>query len=104
MSASLLVAAIATTSSVMRAAVLVLDLAECTDEGSSCLRDAQRWVYDRFLKSLIRVDADVFEVQASGACDALLRGDETTAGLVDDDLIAAGEVRTPPQIQLPNPA
>lgn len=94
-SASLLIAAITTTSALMRAAKTVVDLSECTDADSECLRDAQRWVYDRFLRSLVRIDASVFEAQASGACDAL--GARTASGT--DELSGSGlspvEVRPP---------
>ena len=94
-SASLLIAAITTTSALMRAAKTVVDLSDCTDADSECLRDAQRWVYDRFLRSLVRIDAAVFEAQASGACDAL--GERAASGT--DELSGSG--LSPIEVQPP---
>eukprot|EP00892_Ulva_mutabilis_P009432 jgi/Ulvmu1/6861/UM031_0066.1 len=96
MSASLWITAVTTTSSLLRAGSAVINLSECTLEGSSCLRDVQRWVYDRFLKSLVRVDADILELQGSGVCAAVQGGDASAlladgaiTNLSGDEVLAA---------------
>eukprot|EP00892_Ulva_mutabilis_P002674 jgi/Ulvmu1/12407/UM009_0056.1 len=98
MSASLLIAAVTTTSSLLRAGSVVIDLSECTLEGSTCLRNVQRWLYERFLQSLVRVEPAALELQADGVCSGVLRGDATallasgaSTDLSHDEVLAACE-------------
>lgn len=70
-SASLLVTFITLTAVFLRMMHWVWQLADCTEEGSTCLHDVQLWFYRRVvqgLEGLVMVDAKTLELQRSGAC------------------------------------
>lgn len=75
MSASLVVAAVTTTSAFLRALSFVKDLSECSRAESECLYNVQRWFYRRLVSGLVKVDVEVFELQAAGICRTLRTGD-----------------------------
>lgn len=74
MLASLLVAAVTTTSSFLRALSFVRDLSECSLADSECLYQVQRWFYRRLVAGLVKVDIEVLEVEAAGLCRLLDTG------------------------------
>ena len=47
-----------------------------------------------FLKSFIKIDADILAAQANGVCDAILAGDLSAAGLLGELSINPSDVRT----------
>lgn len=100
MSASLFITAVTTTSSLLRASSFVIDLSECTHEDSECLRDVQRWVYNRFLKSLVRIDVDVLDLQDSPLCAGVQSGD--ASGIIAEGSITdLTTTEVPPPTPLP---
>jgi hypothetical protein len=68
MAVALFVAAIALTASLARALVFVQDLSECTEAGSTCFYDVQRWFYSRLVSSFVGIDIAILEAQAAGLC------------------------------------
>lgn len=75
MSASLLIAAVTTTSSFLRALSFVKDLSECSLADSECLYNVQRWFYRRLVEGLVKVDLAVLELEAAGVCRGLGNAD-----------------------------
>jgi hypothetical protein len=104
---SLLVTFIALSATFLRALHLMHRLAECSEAESKCLYNAQRFVYKRFLRHFVKVDVELLELQATGACQSFVNGgggylrDATEDELGSTNVITA-EVRILSLINLVN--
>jgi hypothetical protein len=82
-------------------------LAECSEAESKCLYNAQRFVYKRFLRQFVKVDVELLELQATGACQSFVNsGGGYLTDAIEDELgstnVLTAEVCMLPLINLIN--